>query len=172
MRGELRFFTALHVLEACGIHPPATSGILEMCDEQMEFLLGPKSYRIRDINWDNACDLADFACDFPGNPFAYDPTLAHPGVSVTAYGYLIGLGGERPDCGEVHNVQGMILSRGEDTTGACDRLSLSLLSKTPDLDGMSGGPVTVDVNGSRTVVGLLNGAPQEHKGRLFVATVF
>lgn len=116
------------------------------------------------------CDVVSFRTDFPAQPFARAPTKATINEKATVEGYLVQPDGTQPDCGGALRLCGPITEIGRGEGCNRDRLSLDLQRCPRQLNGMSGGPVTVIRDGRRAALAVFNGAPSKDGGPPFVAT--
>jgi hypothetical protein len=162
---DLRYYTAAHVLEHCGVRVGASSALLDMCDQ---FQTSARSFNLTDVVWDKGCDFATFSSDFLGKPFALCG-CPNPATIVSLHGYLVQSSKTMPNCGVWTTLDGSILANGNGNGCQKMRSSLGLRAMVTNLNGMSGGPV-VDVSTGK-VFALLNGAPSLGGGPPFVATV-
>ena len=169
---DLRFLTADHVLQGCGITDDLSEATVEMCDQRLNSISGTqRPYTIKIKRRDKLCDVAEFLCDFPGVPFSCDTSLGRPGLEVLARGYLDRPFEPRePDCGEVIDIQGTVQSREKDSTETCDRLVVDNKPfASPHLHGMSGSPILANEN---IVVALLIGASRPQGIPPFLGAIF
>jgi hypothetical protein len=170
-QGALVFHTAAHVLADLGFTAANQTKPIEMCDEQLVFLVdGPKVYDLTVTAYDPVCDVATFACGFPARPFTRSTHVAQPNDELRVVGYLpTGDVIVQPDCGVFLPLTGPVRAIGSLTNCARHCLLVDFRAPVPDLYGMSGGPVTL-ASAPTEVIGLLNGALHQEGGAPFIVS--